>query len=70
MYTGNLLLSDLLPVKSHHRPLLRAAMVHRMVSVLFSISSRIGVVSGEIQFECYKFDVEQKLMYGLAFTAT
>ena len=29
------------------------------VSLLFSASSRIDSVSGEIQFECYKFDVEQ-----------
>ena len=58
MYMGNLM-SDQLPVKCHYRPLLRAAMVHRMVSVPFSASSRIDAVSGEIQFECYKFDVEQ-----------
>ena len=59
MYTGNLLLSDPLPVKCHYRPLLRAAMVHRMVSVPFIASSRIDAVGDEIQFECYKFDGEQ-----------
>ena len=59
MYMGNLLLSDPLPVKCHYRPLLRAATVHRMVSVPFTASSRIDAVSGEIQFECFKFDGEQ-----------
>ena len=41
MYMGNLLLSDPLPVKCHYRPPLRAATVHRMVSVPFTASSRI-----------------------------
>ena len=56
---GQLVVERLLPVKCHYRPLLRAAMVHRMVSVSFAASSRIDAVSGEIQFECYKFDGEQ-----------
>ena len=38
-------------------------MVHRMVSVLFTSSSRIDAVSGEIQFECHKFDGEQNNMW-------
>ena len=58
MYMGNLLLGDPLPVKCHHRSLSRS-MVHGMVSVHVSASSRIDSVSGEIQFECYMFDVEQ-----------
>ena len=57
MYMGNLLLGDPLPVKCLFRPLLRAT-VHRMVSLPFSASSCIDSVSGEIQFVCYKFDVE------------
>ena len=62
MYMGNLLLGDPLPVKCLFRPLPRA-MVHRMVSVPFSASSSIDSVSGEIQFECYKFDGEQHTVW-------
>ena len=47
MCVGNLLLGDPLPVKCHYRPLFRS-MVHRMVSVLFSASSSIDSVSGEM----------------------
>ena len=38
-------------------------MVHRMVSVLFSASSRVDAMSGEIQFECYEFDGEQNNLW-------